>query len=491
MREQPLIKSGFRLGLLLAASSAFAVAPVRAEDNAETIKALQRQIDELRAQVQELSRARAAENVGRPTVTTSPESSVAAPAKTVTLPQGQTETLAAAPVAAQPAATKSGTKAWYQKLQLRGYTQLRVNENLASASPTPAGFSRFRSVQDSGVADDGNFSFRRIRLIVQGDVSDRVGVYVQTDLAAAVSNQSGGERREHFAQLRDAYADLYFANRKLKLRFGQSKVPYGWENLQSSSNRLPLDRADAANSAVPGERDLGVAAYYTPHSVQVIWDDLLADHQKLFGNYGAFGVGLFNGQGINRTEKDNGLMKVAMITWPFRLDGLGELFAGQVLEVGAQGLHNSFKPELRSGGVSPIAFDERRVNLHAVLYPAPFGLQAEWNWGRGPEWSPSLGAITSRKLSGGYVQVMYRIQKPGLGTFMPYARWQTYNGGWKVVANAPRIATDEIEVGVEWQVFKELELTLAYADSKRSEADITRVGQAERQLLRAQMQWNF
>lgn len=32
----------------------------------------------------------------------------------------------------------------------------------------------------------------------------------------------------------------------------------GFENLQSSQNRLPLDRNDGLNSAVSNERDLGV-----------------------------------------------------------------------------------------------------------------------------------------------------------------------------------------------------------------------------------------
>ncbi|MBM3773272.1 MAG: hypothetical protein FJW27_18680 [Acidimicrobiia bacterium] len=44
-----------------------------------------------------------------------------------------------------------------------------------------------------------------------------------------------------------------------RLRFGQSKVPFGSVNMQSSQNRAPLERPDALNSAVEGERDLGAA----------------------------------------------------------------------------------------------------------------------------------------------------------------------------------------------------------------------------------------
>jgi phosphate-selective porin len=120
-------------------------------------------------------------------------------------------------------------------------------------------------VQDAGINENGNFSIRRARLVVQGDLSDRVSLYLQGDLASAVTNQSGTERRENFFQMRDAYADVFLDHAKtLRLRLGQSKVPFGWENMQSSSNRIPLDRTDAINAPVPGERDLGVVAYTHP-----------------------------------------------------------------------------------------------------------------------------------------------------------------------------------------------------------------------------------
>ena len=41
------------------------------------------------------------------------------------------------------------------------------------------------------------------------------------------------------------------------MRLGQSKVPYGWVNLQSSQNRAPFERADGINNALEGERDYG------------------------------------------------------------------------------------------------------------------------------------------------------------------------------------------------------------------------------------------
>ncbi len=315
-------------------------------------------------------------------------------------------------------------------------------------------------------------------------VAGAMGI-VQPDFAQNVANQSVGERREGFVQLRDAYADVFLDKEKhFRLRFGQSKIPYGWENLQSSSNRLTLDRSDAINSAVPSERDIGVIAYYTPARTQAIWDALSADGQKLFGNYGAFGLGIFNGQGVNREESNDAVMVTAMATWPFA-------FAGQVLEVGGSALHNRIQPEVRSGGVSDVPFTEERIALHAILYPKPIGLQAEWNWGRGPEYDRALGRIVDRSLRGGYVQAMARVKRSPLGPFMPYVRWQRYEGGWKAALNAPPLDTEEVELGIEFQPFAPLELTIAYAEMDRAEADERRTGRAEGSLLRTQLQWNY
>lgn len=387
--------------------------------------------------------------------------------------------------ALQSASAAPKGKAWYDRLQLRGYTQMRVNEIISGDKTAPDGISRLRSVADGGVSDRGNFSLRRVRLVVQGEISDRVSLYLQHDFGSAVSNQSSGERREGFGQLRDAYADVFLDRAKqFKVRLGQSKVPFGWENLQSSSNRLTIDRSDGMNSAVPGERDLGVIAYFTPTHIQQIWDELNREGQKTFGNYGMIGVGLMNGQSISRSEQDNSLMQVAMVTVPMRV-------GDQIVELGASGMRNHFRPELRTGGVSAQGYEEERVGIHAMLYPRPIGVQAEWNWGKGPEFDIATGAIAAKKLQGGYVQVMGRFETDGGSTLWPYARWQHYRGGWKAAVNAPRLETNEIEVGLEWQAMKALELTFAYARMKRSEADERRLGRAEGSVIRTQVQWNY
>lgn len=462
---------------------------------AQSNEELQRQINDLKAQVQALTSALA---TNKDAGASASASNAAAPAPAAGTSAAAPVAVAAAPappVVTQASAPEKKSKAWYERLSLRGYTQMRYNAFLSGDDTAPAGQSRLRSVHDSAISDKSSFSLRRTRLVVQGDISDRVSLYLQSDFSAAVNNQAGSERREGFVQLRDAYADIFLDKAKtFRLRFGQSKVPYGWENMQSSSNRLTLDRSDAINSAVPGERDLGIVGYYTPASVQKIWDRLGHDGQKLFGNYGAFGLGVFNGQGINKTEQNRGLMKVAFATWPFKLDGLGGMFEDQVFEIGGSAMMNDFQPEVRSGSsvaISEQAYDDDRVGIHAMLYPQPFGIQAEWNWGKGPEFDRVSRTIETKKLNGGYVQMMYRLPTDTVGVLMPYGRWQRYRGGWKAGTNAPRLETDEFELGLEWQPWKALEITLAYARMKRAEADERRTGRATGDLIRTQVQWNY
>lgn len=486
--------------IAVSCSALFLAAPA----SAQTVEDLQRQILELKAQVEALRAERNAElttaRSGAAVAPTAPQTAVASvpatqapatPAPTNQAPAAQSSSPQLATADPSREKPKNGDH-WYDRLKLRGYTQMRYNAFIDGDDTAPSGRSRLRSVHDSSINQNGGFSLRRARLILQGDLSHHVSLYFQSDFASAVNAQSNGERREYYVQLRDAYADVFLTgDHALKVRLGQSKVPFGWENLQSSSNRLTLDRSDAINSAVPSERDLGVVLFYTPTRVQRIWDRLVKAKQKTFGNYGAFALAAYNGQGVNRTEQNKGLATYAMATWPFELDGLGGAFRGQVLEVGGTAMLNKIRPELRTGGVSDADFTDNHFGVHAILYPQPFGLQAEWTKGRGPQYNDALRAIRVTDANGGYVQAMYDVGDIGLGRLMPYGRWQHYRGGWKASTNSPRLETDEIEVGVEWQIFDALELTLAYANMKRREADERRSGRAEGNLIRTQVQWNY
>src|SRR5690606_27063174 len=113
------------------------------------------------------------------------------------------------------------------------------------------------------------------------------------------SSPGGGAM--NFVQIRDAYFDVGLDKKnEFRFRIGQSKVPFGFENLQSSQNRLPLDRNDALNSAVSNERDIGVFFYWAPEKIRKRFSMLVREGYKGTGDYGVFGLGVYNGQTANR-----------------------------------------------------------------------------------------------------------------------------------------------------------------------------------------------
>ncbi|GAE51165.1 phosphate-selective porin O and P [Xanthomonas arboricola pv. pruni str. MAFF 311562] len=228
---------------------------------------------------------------------------------------------APAPVpTAAPAKAGEAGKKWYDKLSLRGYTQIRYNQGIGGDAQD------LRAPGDRFIGNDQSLGIRRARLVLSGDLNEHVSLYFQPDFASTPT----GSTTSNFAQLRDAYADIYFdKKREYRVRVGQSKMPYGWENLQSSQNRLTLDRADALNSGLRDERDIGAVFYYSPTVAKGRFQDLVKSGLKGSGDYGVIGAGVYNGQGANRAERNDSMHAVVHATYPFKFAN------GQYLEVGA------------------------------------------------------------------------------------------------------------------------------------------------------------
>jgi hypothetical protein len=368
---------------------------------------------------------------------------------------------------------RATTKKWYDKISIRGYTQLRYNYVTDD--------KKLLSEYDSSIGNNKGFQFRRVRLVFSGDITDWLSIYIQPDFGA-----TAGTGNNNFAQLRDAYADIFLTKEKeWRIRGGQSKVPFGFENLQSSQNRLALDRVDGLNSAVNGERDIGFFLYYTPAETRKLFKNLIEKGLKGSGDYGVLGIGVYNGQTLNVSEANDNKHVVLHATYPF------ELPYGQILQVGVDAYRGVVNVSTAPGtGVTVptgnVNMLDERVGAHFVLYPQPFGLQAEWNWGRGPELNAARNAIQEGYLQGGYVQAMYKWNDA-----IPYVRWQEYNGGKKHRTNSPFNAVRELEVGLEYHFSKALELTVAYAWMKRTDTQNAPYAIHDGQLVRTQLQWNF
>jgi hypothetical protein len=246
---------------------------------------------------------------------------------------------------------------WFNKINVRGYTQLRYNQKL-TGDDIP-GDPELKSTGDGSIGNNSSFSLRRVRLVFSGDMNDYISLYLQPDFAT-----TNGDL--HFAQLRDAYADLSFDKaHEYRVRAGQSKVPFGWENLQSSQNRLALDRDDALNSAVPSERDLGLFAYWTPTDVQKIWKDLNKKGLKTSGDYGVLGVGVYNGQSTNKSEANDNLYVAAHSTYPVDLGFMNKALRGQVVEIGADAISGRFN---KSGSAHQLKITAKTAQLSMPSY---------------------------------------------------------------------------------------------------------------------------
>ncbi|MEQ1813608.1 MAG: porin, partial [Candidatus Nitrotoga sp.] len=225
---------------------------------------------------------------------------------------------------------KTEKKSWFDVLSVRGYTQFRSNKTISGDH------INLSNPGDKFMSDKQNFGVRRARIVISGDVSDRLSVYLQHDLATGTD--TGGVTGGLLA-VRDAYADIFLDDKKeYRIRTGISKVPYGFEILQSSQNRLAMDRADAVNIASRDERDTGVMFYWAPAHIRDRFRELVRSGLKGTGDYGVLGLGVYNGQGLNRGELNNNLHKAARLNYPFKFDN------GQFFEVGVSALSGKYVP---------------------------------------------------------------------------------------------------------------------------------------------------
>ena len=371
-------------------------------------------------------------------------------------------------------------KPWYQKINLRGYSQVRYNGFLVETNPL------LQCEQcDKSWGGDGGFFVRRARLIFSGQVHERIFIYIQPDFASTPTSSF-----LNFAQLRDLYFDISIdKKREFRFRVGQSKVPYGFENMQSSSNRLALDRSDPINSAVANERDLGVFFYWAPAHIRERFKFLIDSGLKGSGDYGVFGLGVYNGQTANRPEANKNKHVVGRLTYPFLL------LNGQIVEASIQAYTGKFVLLSHSIDVNSANNDfeylDRRVAGSIIVYPQPFGFQAEYNVGEGPQFKPLDYTITNQQLRGGYVQMMYFLKKNDHFLY-PFTRFQYYEGGKKHELDARNYVVKELEIGVEWQPIPNFELVAMYTISDRTFEDFQNPNnQQTGSLIRLQVQINY
>lgn len=368
-------------------------------------------------------------------------------------------------------------KKWYEKYSFRGYMQMRHNRLVQTNNELIC------QQCDSSTGNNNNFLIRRARFVLSGEVTDQISVYFQPDFAVTNTNL-------HFAQVRDLYFDIALDKKKeFRFRVGLSKVPYTFENLQSSQNRLLLDRNDATNSSFANERDLGVFFYWAPAHIRARFNELTTKGLKGSGDYGVLGTGMYNGQILNSPEQNNDLHYSWRATYPWKLQN------GQFIEASVQAYTGKYTVATRTAatrGNPGFRYDDRRVAASLIIYPQPFGMQAEYNYGTGPEYNRVARFIDQKALSGGYVQFMYMRRWSNGNILTPFYRYTNYAGGKKQEIDARHYIVRDHELGIEWQPNHYLEIVTQYARGFRIFEDAARPNWRQTgHQLRVQLQVNY
>ncbi|MEA9415545.1 porin [Flavobacterium sp. PL02] len=387
----------------------------------------------------------------------------------------------------EPILQKEEKDHWYDKISLRGYVQIRYN-GLFSTNDKVSCEQCDRSWGTTSTEPDAKsnngFFIRRARLVFSGQIHPNIYFYFQPDFASSPSTGIN-----NFVQIRDIFFDFSFdPKREYRVRVGQSKIPYGFENMQSSSVRLALDRNDAMNSAILNERDLGVFFYWAPSKIRERFEMLVKDGYKGSGDYGVFAFGVYNGQIANKLDSNRDLNVVARVTYPF-------VIGSQIIEPGIQAYSGkwAFTNEISTG----VAIDnkqyvkDQRVGATFVLYPRPFGIQTEYNIGKGPRYDKTTNSVDVTNINGGYVLLNYKLDL-GKQLLYPFAKFQYYDGGKKYEKDARSYVVRDYEIGIEWQPLKALEFTAEYVIADRTfEDSALPINRQQGNLLRLQAQFNF
>jgi hypothetical protein len=213
------------------------------------------------------------------------------------------------------------------------------------------------------------------------------------------------------------------------------------------------------------------------------------DGLKGSGDYGIFAFGAYNGQTANNLELNSEPHIVSSIAYPFE-------YKKQIVELGVQAYTGKWvmpKANLSNGVKtnSDLNYLDQRVAATFVLYPKPFGIQAEYTIGKGPEFNTVTDSIEVRSLKGGYLTLSY-LAKLNKQTLIPFIRYQYYDGGKKHERDARSYNVREFEIGGEWQVNKNFELDVNYTISNRRYEDFIKQDNYQTgNLLRIQAQVNF
>lgn len=330
---------------------------------------------------------------------------------------------------------------WYERIRINGYTQMRYSLFNNPMMDIPLG-------DKVAVSDPNTFYIRRIRLVLQGQISDRLAFYLQPAF------EGGQVQALSNLEMLDAFADYFVTkDKEHRIRFGLHRTPNSFDTYRSSSNRQELDRHESVQSGAPGERDLGIAYYWSPKVSQERYAQLATYHNGP-GDYGDFGIMVWNGQSRNKPELNYDKHVGLRLAHPWELPN------GRLVETGMFAYRGQFVVD--PGSVSRCPIDthkqdgkstgcqvrDERLTWYVWTPPQPWGILTEFTVGRGPK-RDAQGFIRETSLAGGYVQPYYTYRYSDIGMVTGYARYGEYDGGIKTV-NGVDGRSRTLNVGLVW-----------------------------------------
>ncbi|OGW67643.1 MAG: hypothetical protein A3H49_02835 [Nitrospirae bacterium RIFCSPLOWO2_02_FULL_62_14] len=330
---------------------------------------------------------------------------------------------------------------WYERIRINGYTQFRYALLDNPMMDIPLG-------DKVATSDPNTFYIRRIRLVLQGQISDRLAFYFQPAF------EGNGQALSNL-EVVDAFADFFVTkDKEHRIRFGQHRTPNSFDTYRSSSNRQELDRHESIQSGAPGERDLGIAYYWSPKVSQARYEQLAIYHNGP-GDYGDVAVMVWNGQGRNKPELNYDKHVGLRLAHPWELPN------GRLVEAGMFAYRGQFVVDPGTVSRCPIATHKQdgkstgcqvrdeRLTGYIWTPPQPWGLLTEYTLGRGPK-RDAQGFIRETHLYGGYVQPYYTWRYSDVGMLTGYFRWGEYYGGIKSI-NAVDGRSRMINFGLVWE----------------------------------------
>lgn len=337
-----------------------------------------------------------------------------------------------------------GSPRWYERIKISGYVQVRYALNGNPMMDIPLG-------DKNATAKPQSFYFRRIRMPIQGQISERLAFYLQPAF------EGDGYNTGNSVDLVDAFGDFYITtNKQNRLRFGLQRVPNSFDTYRSSSQRQELDRAEAIQSGTPGERDLGISYMWTSKIAQDRFAQLATYHNGP-GDYGNFAIMVYNGQTRNKVEANADKHVGIRLAHPFELPN------GRLVEIGAQAYRGMYV--VSTGGISQCPFAphqygsnnantgcqirDERLTGYLWTPTQPWGFLGEYTVGRGPKRNEQ-GVLEETHLYGFYVQPYYTYRYSDVGMLTGYFRYGEYRGGLKTV-NGVDGKSNTVNVGLVWE----------------------------------------